>query len=218
MFETPTLLFRPNTDDADMWSEVWVADDYKLVEDDVKDKIVLDVGGHVGAFAARCIDLGARLVVSVEPNPDTCDVHRQVMRDSLLSGKEVLLEGAAWIRSGRGSLWSVRGLHGGDSVINRDGFDRSQPCNLIQFKSLLTAFRPQAVKLDIEYAEYDILIPLPDLACVETMWVEFHGVKSNWSSNDRANSICTKILEQGFEKVKTKDADAVVWRFKRKSE
>ena len=217
MFPVPTHLFRPGSDDGIMWGEVWNDDDYRLVAADVRDRVVLDIGAGVGAFAARCLDLGARQVVSVEPNPDTCRVYRQVMGAALEDRGAVLVEAGAWNEAKHGLLRSHRnGYHGCDMIVDAPD-DQTVECLLVPFHSLIAKHQPQAIKIDAEGAEYPMLLPapLPDLTGVQVMWVEYHHTRHDWRRAGAMTGITDLLRQTGFTAERVKDADGVVYRYRR---
>lgn len=214
MIEAPVHLLRKDSDDLAMWAEVHASDEYKLVAEDVAGRVVLDVGGGVGAFASLCVALGAEKVVSVEPNADTCETYRRVMACDLRDCRAVLVEGAAWSGDGHGTLRMNSTHRGHDSVVL--DFPDSQPCRLVSFQSLLDEWRPSAVKVDAEASEYEMLMPLPRLGGVRVMWVEFHETKrTDPTPHHKMNKVVNDLKADGFAAERIKNEDGVIWRFRR---
>jgi FkbM family methyltransferase len=52
-----------------VWHEIFEWDVYRITEEEMKDRVVVEIGGHYGYAALRFIDLGAKKVLSFEPNP-----------------------------------------------------------------------------------------------------------------------------------------------------
>jgi FkbM family methyltransferase len=168
------LHVRPGTDDLAMWRDVVERNEYG-VDDSIAGMTVLDVGAGIGAFAAKALEHGARQVVCVEPNPDTCQTLRQGMQEQLRSGSVTVIEAAAWSDCGVGKLRLYGGgVRSGDTMVfTPPGEDTV--VRKVDFRGLLITFRPEVVKVDCEGSEYEILKdPLPEH--VRIAWVEFHGM------------------------------------------
>lgn len=80
-------LFRPGTCDSNVFHDVHVRDEYRLNELDLKDKVCLDIGGHIGSFAYACIQRGAKKVVSFEPDPDNFCLFRHHLAQEISDGR-----------------------------------------------------------------------------------------------------------------------------------
>jgi FkbM family methyltransferase len=55
--------------DPFVYEEMFNWNVYQLFEHEVKNKNVLDVGGHFGAFSNVCNDYGAKRIIAIEANP-----------------------------------------------------------------------------------------------------------------------------------------------------
>jgi FkbM family methyltransferase len=60
---------RKNTQDEFIVKEVYESNCYRL-PDDLTGKVIVDIGANIGAFAAACVDRGAKCVYCFEPFPD----------------------------------------------------------------------------------------------------------------------------------------------------
>lgn len=60
--------YRPDTEDAAIYSAISVHDEYRLNRINLKDVVVIDIGAHIGLFALECLNRGARLVECYEPD------------------------------------------------------------------------------------------------------------------------------------------------------
>ncbi len=196
--------FRMGTDDAEMWRQVYVENEYQVT--DLTGKTVLDVGGHVGSFAAKCIDAGASLVVSVEPTPNTVDTYGKVLADGIREGKVRLVKAAAWTCNGVGKLVMYpngEGETSGNSLVMYEG--DGVPCNLVDINELISVHSPNVLKLDCEGAEYQIIESLILADKIDTVLVEFHNVQSRYAS-EYASSL-SKMAKSGFASTILKSAD-----------
>ena len=51
-----------------VYNEMFEWNVYQLSTEELKGKTILDIGGHYGFFAMRCVELGAQQLVCLEPN------------------------------------------------------------------------------------------------------------------------------------------------------
>lgn len=62
--------YREDTTDWNTVAACVTEDEYGLADVDMTDKVVFDIGSHIGGVAVWCASRGARTVVAVEPVPD----------------------------------------------------------------------------------------------------------------------------------------------------
>lgn len=55
--------------DSYIFAEMFEWNVYQVFEKDLKDKNVLDIGGHIGMFTIQAHDLGAKQIIGIEANP-----------------------------------------------------------------------------------------------------------------------------------------------------
>lgn len=89
-----------------LYGEVVTEDTYRLKELKFVPDVIIDLGGNVGCFSrfARTLFPDAR-IVTVEPNPDNCEVFKKFTEDNNLT----LLEAAVGI----GQIWRCEGAVNG---------------------------------------------------------------------------------------------------------
>ena len=150
---------------------------------DLKDRTVLDIGGHIGCFAVYANQQGARNIVSIEPHPDNCEMY-ELNLDGVNNVE--LIEAAVvgstypydtiplWCTGRKGtathSIYEFRGR----KVID---------VPTVTLELLLNEYNPSAVKIDIEGGEYNLLSDILSLFpkhYVEYVGVELHAMKPLW--------------------------------------
>lgn len=75
----PELHFacRPNTCDRGIFIEVNLQNEYQLPSRFEPDDVIVDVGGHIGAFVYACLSRGAGRVITCEPEPGNLQLLRE---------------------------------------------------------------------------------------------------------------------------------------------
>ncbi len=191
---------RPDTDDADIWESVYVANEYKLPER-MDGMTVLDIGGHIGSFTRACVDRGAKKVIALEPaamnieqfGKNVPEVVAGHVEGHLLSKyvaepetKARLLPLAIGQVDGKATLTfcPVAGLHSGHTLMLHNS-GQSEQVDAITYSTLWDRFLPFRAcdwcKIDAEGAEFWILAS-PDfvLRRVKKYSIEFHGARAKF--------------------------------------
>lgn len=199
---------RHGTDDFAIWQDVYECDEYRLPRLDGQS--VLDVGAHVGSFAAKCFDEGATFVASVEPCTENQRVFVELHRERIASGQCVLLPFACSDKSGIATLHRcpIAGAYsGGTLVLHRTG---GQQCRTVTLKSLTDLVEPNVVKLDCEGVEYKVLLSTQLPKCVNLLYVEFHETRLY----REPYGAVIKLLRQSFSgEIIKEDTMYHLWRF-----
>lgn len=190
---------EPGTDDYAIWQDVYECDEYRLP--DLSGATVLDVGGHVGSFAAKCIDRGAKAVISVEPNPRNQVAYRKLLRDQLKSERAALLPVACFHKAGSATLYRcpTHGAHSGDSLVLHGG--KGLRVAAVTLNDLIKQHQPDVVKLDCEGAEWELLRHTTFPQHVRLVYVEFHephrfGDQYQADVNRAFTGFCYQVLKK----------------------
>lgn len=178
---------RDETDQL-IWRRTYVENEYQ-VPGNMDGKMVLDVGGHVGAFALKVVKMGAS-VISIEPYQDSQAVYKINLKD--YPDKYRLLPYAIGRKKGITDLYLGKDTSSFSTCYNNNKDSISVPT--ISFKSILGA--PfDYVKIDAEGIEWAILQDAVFPKSVKELVVEFHRVAEN---ADLAEVIHDNLTWQGF--------------------
>lgn len=79
--------------------------------------IVLDCGAHVGVFTRRALDLGASLVVAIEPAPENLECLRRNFAQEVRQGRVIVYPRGVWDKEDILVLKTVKGNSAGDSFV-----------------------------------------------------------------------------------------------------
>lgn len=168
--------------------------------------IVLDIGGHIGAFARRAIDRGASMVYSYEPEPDNfriLEVNAQgfnikAFRMAIVSSDEEFVP--LWLNSGKNT--------GNHSLIERRGRGGVQ-VPAFNFKKALQLHTPSVMKIDIEGGEYQLIDDLLNLpSFVKAVAMEIHFIRDyHFEQGQRI----ANIMQEQFEVLRAPRFGATLW-------
>lgn len=164
--------------DRDLWYDPDVYDMYIIKEqrrsyekllDGTSKAVVLDIGGNRGYFAAYAKSMGAKTVVSVEPDPTNCEVFK--LNQELGT---ILIQGAAGVGQGIISLYINAGVNKGlHSVVPKRGREKIV-VPLVDFWQLIDTWQPSLLKIDCEGGEYQLgLLDRPFPPYVNRIAIEF---------------------------------------------
>ncbi len=121
---------------------------------------VLDCGAHVGVFTAKALELGARKVVAIEPEPTNLECLRRNFAKEILDGRVVVAGIGVWSKEGTMQLSIAAKNSGMNSMVERTG-DRTVEVAVTTIDRLVESLRLERVdfiKMDIEGAEREALI------------------------------------------------------------
>lgn len=141
----------------------------------IKGKRVLDIGANIGAFSRFALDREASHVCSYEPDPENFllltrnAVGATMICAALVSTDEPFVDFYKTTSGKNPGNYSTVPFKG-RTVIT---------VNASNFNKILDAYKPQAIKMDCEGAEYDLMTcQLPD--SVEEIAMEIHLNKKRW--------------------------------------
>ena len=174
---------------------------YSKLFEYVKGKVVLDVGGNIGAFAYNALEYGASEVHSFEPEQANIKMYKSQKL------KSKLYEFAVTNKDGVANFYvnnmKNKGTHTLRKTIGRDSIE----VKTVAFEKVLKKVKPYAIKIDIEGGEYGIdfkLIP----KSVKVIAVELH---LNPVKNRENGKKLLKYLKSEFEELSSSKATEKNW-------
>lgn len=153
-----------------------VCGEYKKLP--IKDRVVLDLGGNIGAFAVYASLLGCKQCISYEPDVDNYNL----LQTNTRSYSNIIIHQAAVITKSADAVrfYKTTGsAKDGYSIIPFRGRVESV-VPAVSFKSVLEKYKPSTIKMDIEGAEFDLLIENDLPAYVKDIIVEIHFSKKEF--------------------------------------
>ena len=182
--------------------------------------VVLDLGAYVGTFAIAAAMAGA-MVVCYEPHPGTFEImKRNLLCQERNQGYAAFFcanEAVVGGESGERALnLSPRGKSSSHSLMPRRGASSSVPVFARNINEVLVTWKPNVIKIDVEGAEYEILVAL-DLGAVEPVRevvAELHRVTA---FHRNAIAAVDRMAQLGFvyvsmPQMKSRIAMTMVWR------
>jgi FkbM family methyltransferase len=181
------IYYRPNTNDLNIIKEK----DYNCVFEYItRDSVILDVGAHIGSFTIRCLAHNPKKVMCVEPSPENVNVLRLnlnkapnvgVLRCAVSGQDRLLVDAKCKFKTNPGYKLTT---------IDHISDDGNLEVAVVSLSYLLTKYRPNIVKIDIEKEELRLNFRnLPE--CVKVIAIEIHPKK-----NQRA--IVNQLFAQRF--------------------
>jgi len=161
---------------ADIYKELFIDNCYDVNEERVKGKVVIDLGANRGYFALLCNELGAKEIICVEAQKDMCEGLLKENTKHLSNVK--ILNYAVTDRSG--DTVNLSNDDWGSSLYaNKDKKGVGQDVTTITLEDLIKdrTENDMILKLDVEGAEYDILLNASKelLRRFSHIGVEIHG-------------------------------------------
>ena len=165
---------------------------YDLLLDFAKGKVVMDIGGNIGAFAYSAIKHGAKSVISFELDPDNITVFTKQNLDQVK-----LIKGAIASHNGTATLYLNKGKNKGMHSLQAIGGRETIQVKAYPFKKALTKYSPDLIKIDIEGGEFDLDFKnMPEF--IQGIAIEIH---LNHGNNREMAPALIKTLRQQFPSV-----------------
>lgn len=132
-----------------VYKEIFEEDVYNLSAEEIKNKGILDLGGHFGLFALYCDQRKANCIISVEPNFNNLSVY-------LKNTKNIKSKVVCAVVSAQKDTITTIGNKGSTSYVGNG----NQLVSTISLSTLIKLFDPALeliLKIDVEGSEYEIL-------------------------------------------------------------
>lgn len=171
--------YRSSTWDPIIWRLCSSGEEYGPL--DVKDKVVFDIGAHIGGFTEYALNNGAAKVFSFEANKENFP-HLQ---ENITDKRAFLFNGAAWFESGKtlGFQFSSNNINTGGGNV-RSLVDNENSVTTIGLEDIVNEYEIDEIavmKMDCEGSEFPILYGSTDnfLSKVRIIVGEYHNAKTN---------------------------------------
>jgi len=146
------------TEIALLISEIYLMNQYNVSEEDIKDKVVVDAGAHIGSFAIQCAALGAKKVYAFEPVPE---IYETLKKNIELNNFQEIIQPLNKAVGDANSTAEVSYNYAGDSSaslsLKPDARFR-QKIDVIRLDDFLKDEKIDFIKMDIEGYEEKALI------------------------------------------------------------
>ena len=125
------------------------------------DDVVLDCGANVGVYARHAIEAGAKLVVAIEPAPETLECLRRNLAGEIAASRVIVYPKGVWDKEDQLTLYVDPANTAAASFLHQDTkFRQVQQVPLTTIDNLVAELgleRVDFIKMDIEGAEPNAL-------------------------------------------------------------
>lgn len=213
-----SALFDLRPDDAMVIDETWHENTYRLSPRDVVDRVVVDIGANVGAFAVWAAKAGARQVWAYEPDPANLEA---LTRNVTLNGLDRVVICALGVSGSDADRWL--GGHGsGAHLVDAPDDLLDDDCRVIEVRSLdevlLLAGEHLVVKIDCEGCEHEALagVDAGHLRRADRLVMEYHdSIAGRQTPSYAFGRIVRKLAEDGHVETLGRPSSGLVniyWR------
>lgn len=166
------MYYRPGTSDKKMIKES--RDDYPKVE--CKDKVVLDIGANIGGFTKIALDQGVKEIIAFEPD----DYNFEILDLNINDERAALVKAAVIATDDEYIDFYLNGS--GNSACSGSILEKRNAVDVkrvkaVNFKEIIEEYEPDLIKMDVEGAEFDLLVDFDIPKCVKEIAIEFHGFR-----------------------------------------
>jgi len=184
------LYLRPGTFDQYIFKSIVNHNEYEMTPDLVKDKVILDIGAHIGSFAFLCLSMGAKKVYAFEPDPDNFFALKQNMSKNFDEDRFELHNEAVWRSDDDAEDIPYSGYFdntgGGNVLFGKSNlYDRTDSYLVptVPFDKVLSEIEEKIdlLKLDCEFSEFPILLTSKKFNDITHVIGEFHEIGGEYN-------------------------------------
>lgn len=178
--------------------EIFEEDSYKLVDAEVRDKVVIDVGANLGMFSLRCVELGAKQIIAIEAQPV---IYNLGLVNNVANFPTITpMLAAVWDKDGE--TVTILNEHVGSKV--KTGGDGDQ-VTTITLKTLIENIPDDdmVLKLDCEGSEFNILMgsDRDTIRRFASIHLEIHGNTNENPEYHDVNVVRNRLTDLGYNQV-----------------
>jgi FkbM family methyltransferase len=200
------LYLRPETFDDSVAAEV---SGYKLLNPRAGGTL-LDIGGNIGAVSRWWLKNGGDKVVAVEPEPENATILRKNLEE--FGDRASVYEAAAVNRNAPKTLnlFLNNGINKGAHTIRETRGRGTVEVSTVQLFDLIEEHQPDAVKIDIEGGEFqliDEILSLPEK--VTRFAIEYH--LNPKGHRELGRDLDANLTAQGWNAVRGAELTSSAW-------
>lgn len=178
--------------------EIFETDSYKLVESEIRDKIVVDVGANLGMFSLRCVELGAKLIYAIEAQPA---VFQLGLLENVKNYPMIrCMNAAVWDKDGE--TVTILNEHVGSKVKSGGEGDK---VSTVTLKKLIENYDQidMVLKLDCEGSEFNILMGSDQetIRKFAFIHIEIHADTNEDPAYKDVEVVRNRLSELGYQRV-----------------
>lgn len=178
--------------------EIFEIDSYKLVDNEIRGKLVIDVGANLGMFSLRCVELGAKQVIAIEAQPT---VYNLGLLNNVKDYPMITpMLAAVWDKDGE--TVTILNEHVGSKVKTSGEGDKVNTITLNTLTKNLTD-EDMVLKLDCEGSEFNILIE-SDRETIRKfafIHIEIHANTNENPAYQDVDVVRNRLTEVGYQRV-----------------
>ena len=190
---------------AHIFSEIFIGDCYPLAKNNKDKKIIVDIGANIGLFTFYAyMKFPKSKIISVEANPNNFKILQKNINQNKLHDCVKVFNNVCSSFTGKQPFY-LSTNPGWSSSYNKRGAENGEmiylePLSLSKLFQLNNINRVDVLKIDIEGAEYDILLndDFLDNYPIKELFVE---VDKNPRDKNYTFSQLTNLLEKHFESI-----------------
>lgn len=172
-----------------------------------KNDIWLDIGGNIGIFPIFYCEK-VKEVISFEPDKDNiCSFIKNIELNNIKNYK--LVEKAVIGNDDKivEFFINTKKNKGSHSIFNIKGSRDKVLADAININEVLKLYNPNCIKLDIEGAEYEVILAINDFSNINQIVFEYHTRILKDSTGYKFDILQNYLLNNGFNLVKPENKE-----------